>query len=94
MIAMIMPWIALALSTAGFAALAAAMERHQRHNWSCAKHYYRRAMWRISGGASLIGSLVASLIYAGWGTGLILWIGLQTVCALTVAMVLACRSKD
>lgn len=84
-----MALLAAILAYAGLAGLALAMDRHHRQVWRRGASPPRRMALRLAGAASLGGSLAASAVPAGWGVGIVLWLGLLTAAALGVAMLLA-----
>ncbi|WP_284335992.1 DUF3325 domain-containing protein [Comamonas sp. NoAH] len=81
-------WIALLLAIPAFAALSQAMERH--HAQVCGNEPSPRIAWscRVVGAALLLGTLVVCL--QAWGTSVAVaaWLGVLTLAALTVGLVL------
>lgn len=87
------PLMALLLSLAGFVALALAMERHHRQVWQRAPSRKQCLLLRCAGVIGLGAALAACVAHAGWATGTVIWLGLMTVAALTVALVLSYRPR-
>ena len=84
--------LALALCLVGFAALALAMDRHQRQVWQRVRPR-GRAPLRLVGVAALCAALAACVAHAGWATGLVLWTGLLSAAALAVALAMSYRPR-
>lgn len=87
------PLMALLLSLAGFVALALAMERHHRQVWQRAPSRKLCLLLRCAGVIGLGAALTTCAAHAGGATGTVIWLGLMTVAALTVALVLAYRPR-
>ena len=87
------PLMALLLSLAGFVALALAMERHHRQVWQRAPSRKQSLLLRCAGVIGLGAALAACVAHAGWATGTVIWLGLMTVAALAVALVLSYRPR-
>ena len=85
--------LALLLSLAGFVALALAMERHHRQVWQRAPSRKQCMLLRCFGITGLGAALAACVAHAGWATGTVIWLGLMTVAALAVALVLSYRPR-
>jgi hypothetical protein len=79
---------AFLLALAGFAALALAMHRHQRHVFHRALGRGADLLLRSLGVAGLAASFAASVASTGWVIGPVLWFGWLTAAALTVALAL------
>jgi hypothetical protein len=79
--------LALALNYVGAAALALAMDRHQRQvGGRTARHVLG---WRLLGGTAWGASLLLCCLSSGWGVGVVQWLGVLTVACLLVMAVLA-----
>lgn len=83
--------LACMLAYAGFAALALAMDRHHQQAWHGLPSARRRALLRLAGTVGLVASLVICIARSGTGAGIVLWSGLTTLVALTVALLLTYR---
>lgn len=85
-----LPWLSLALCYAGFVALALAMPRHHEELRGTRPDPASRRPWRAAGAVLLALSLWPAL--AWWPNAAIAvsaWLGLATVAAFALAMVLA-----
>jgi hypothetical protein len=83
--------VGLCFAYAGFAALALAMDRHYADAFGRGESpspFLRRGMqWAGSLGLSL--SLATIVAHAGWAIGSVLWLGVLTLAALPLAVLLA-----
>lgn len=70
----------------GFFALALAMNRHHHQLWQRYPGALTRWLLRVVGWGALMLSLLACAEREGWPVGTVLWCGLLTATALTVAM--------
>lgn len=86
-----MPWLALASSLTGFAALALAMSRHHKQVWRREPSRRRQLLLRLAGWGLLLASMGFCQAQVGWASGLIRWAGLLTVAALLVTLLLTYR---
>ena len=73
---------------AGFAALALSMHKHHRDVFGTAPTRGRTLALQGAGWLLLTASVWPCVAHSGWSIGLVLWIGLLTVAALTVALLL------
>lgn len=80
------------LLSAGFAALALAMPRHQRDLFGTGLVQPIGLVLRICGGTLLVAGLVPAIAGSGASIGIVLWFGLAALAALTVALVLTCTT--
>lgn len=80
---------ALLLAGAGFTALALAMDRHHRQVRQCTPSKPQRLLLRTLGCIGLTTALVLNIAEAGWGVGLVTWLGLITVAAIPLVLTLA-----
>ena len=79
---------ALVISIAGFAALALSMHKHHRDVFGTAPTRGRTLTLQGIGWLLLSASVSICIAHSGWSIGLVLWIGLLTFAALTVALLL------
>lgn len=79
---------AFVLAVAGFAALALSMPKHHRDLIRGALSPRRKLGHRIAGWALLSTSVVLALIGESTSIGIVLWLGLATLAALIVALML------
>ena len=83
------PLLAFVASYAGFAALAFAMDRHHRQLRERSSTTGVRLGLRVIGAVSLSHAFYASVTYAGWSIGPVLWFGMISASALVLVVVLA-----
>lgn len=86
--------LVFALTLAGFAALALAIDRH--HQQVCGRaalRRRRRAALRAAGVLGLGLALAGSVALAGAATGIVLWTGLLSAAALALILVLSYRPQ-
>lgn len=81
--------LSLFLAYAGFTALCLAMERHHEQVFGMRRvPLWRGRLLRGAGWLLLVLSLLAAILSAGWGLGIVLWAGLLTAAALPLAFLL------
>jgi Protein of unknown function (DUF3325) len=85
--------LALALSYAGFVALALSMDRHHRQVWGRVPSGRMRLALRLAGAAGLASALAACVAHAGGSVGPVLWFGLLSAAGLVVVLLLALRPR-
>ncbi len=85
--------LSLALACAALALLSLAMNRHHEQAFSRRPQLLRVRGFRSAGVLSLVTSLVAAIAAQGWGTGPVLWLGLLSVAALLVVLLLPYRPR-
>lgn len=80
----------LALTYAGFVALALSMDRHRRQLLPDSKAWTTPMFWtlRVSGWALLIAAMAGCIALQGTGIGLTLWTAYLTVAATSLAMLI------
>lgn len=88
-----MPLLGFALALAGFAGLALAMDRHHRQIRHRPATRHARRLGRAVGALGLAASFAVCVHHAGWGLGPVLWFGLISVAAGTVAAGLSAASQ-
>lgn len=76
------------LALAGFAALALSMQKHHRDVLGRASPRSRELLFGSGGWLLLAVSLFSAIAGADLFVGIVLWLGLVTIAALAVAMVL------
>ncbi|VDC22939.1 DUF3325 domain-containing protein [Pseudogemmobacter humi] len=84
-----LPWLSLVLCYAGFVALALAMPRHHEELRGGKPGAAGQRLWRLAGAALLAASLWPALVW--WPEAAIAvsaWLGMATVAAFALAMVL------
>lgn len=79
---------ALVFAGVGFAALALAMDRHHRQVRKRTPTGRQRVFLRVTGVVGLTAALALCVVGAGWGTGVVVWLGLLTVAALAMVLTL------
>lgn len=79
--------LVFALTTAGFVALALALDRHHQQLWHRVPSTRRRWSLRAAGTTLLLSALVVCVRSSGWGTGWVEWVGLLTAAATCVGLV-------
>ncbi|MGO2009474.1 DUF3325 domain-containing protein [Vreelandella alkaliphila] len=75
----------------GLAGLSLAMDRYHRQVADRTPSSVARLWLRGVGVAGLASSFSLCVTASGWGTGMVVWFGMATVAALTVALVLSYR---
>jgi len=88
-----MPFAALLLSFASFAALALSMPQHHRDLFGNVPGRSRELRLRGSGWILLTASILPAILDQGISVGIVLWFGVITVSALAVAMLLTYRKR-
>lgn len=81
--------LALTLAFAGFAGLSLSMDRHHRQVWRRTPARRASVLYRALGIALIGGALGAAAAAWGLSVGIVAWLGLLTVAALAVALLLA-----
>jgi hypothetical protein len=81
--------LAMTITYAGFAALSFSMERHQRLLWGHVLPRWKTRPLRYAGFLLLSLSLGFSMISAGIGVGIVLWLGILTATPLLLIPLLA-----
>lgn len=76
------------LSYVGFGSLMLAMDQHCKRVCQCVPSQKMRLILRFIGLVALFVALTASIMYLGWDTGMVLWLGLLTSAALSILIVL------
>ncbi len=83
-----------ALGFAAFTALALAMDRHHEQMLGCRKvPQQQKLAFRIMGWLLLAASLWASVMGWGWSLGSAMWLGLLTLAAITLILLLGWRPR-
>ena len=78
--------LAFLLAAGGFAALALSMHRHHRDLFARPPSAARTLSLRAAGWMLLALSLATCFAEPGWAVGTVLWLGLGTAAAATVAL--------
>lgn len=86
--------LALVLSCAGFVALALAMDRHHKQFRRRVPSRSLRLLLRAGGVAGLGAGFAACIVDSGWSNGSVLWFGILSAAALSVAMGLTYGPRD
>lgn len=86
--------LALLLACVGFASLALAMDRHHRQLRQCVPSHRQRQWLRLLGSLGLAVSLAICLADAGWASGIVLWLGILSLAALTIVLTLTAKVHD
>lgn len=81
--------VAASLIFFGFLALSLSMNRHYRQIFDHILPAPRIVGLRILGWSSLLFSLTACVFMSGWGTGLLLWLGLLSVTGMILVLLFA-----
>lgn len=90
-----MMWLpVLLLCIAGFLALAAAMNRHQRQLGITRITPITRHLWQVAGAGLQTLALLLCMWRAGWAVGMVLWFGYLTVAGVMTALLFTCRSRN
>lgn len=78
--------IAFLLALLGLLLLALAMDKHHRQVFGKTPFLKTKAVFRVTGAASLSISLVLCAQIIGWSVGAVLWFGLLNLAAIIVAL--------
>ncbi len=85
--------LALGLVFAGFAALSLSMERHHRQVWARLPKGLAPLGYRLTGFGLITAGLAPAVAAWGGSVGVVAWLGLLTVGALTVALLLTAMPR-
>ncbi|MBK1673677.1 hypothetical protein CKO35_10225 [Ectothiorhodospira shaposhnikovii] len=88
-----MPAFALFFSYSGLVALALAMDRHHRQIWQRPPSPRARRLLNMVGMTGLGVSFALSVAHAGWSVGPALWLGLLSLTALVIVLLLSYRPR-
>lgn len=88
-----MDFLAFALAFAGFSAIAASTERHAKQVFGRVPDEGRQRQLSVGGWLLLALSIVPVLAARGPSIGAVLWLGLLTVAAFVIGLLLAYRPR-